>query len=182
MNKAIRRLAVGAALAAFTLTGCASWPGTGVRVGETRISDDAIVRASVAIQDIRGGGDADATEVLQTAASGFALGEAARQIAAQNNIEVTTAAKQSAVTVSPALFASPDVGPLIDGIATNAVVASKLGQIRPGDGAAFPPDRGQPPLRELVRVPGGAHVLGVVDVARGVAGQSLNLWPISTPN
>ena len=46
--------------------------------------------------------DADATEVLQTAASGFALGEAARQIAAQNNIEVTTAAKQSAVTVSPA--------------------------------------------------------------------------------
>ena len=76
MNKAIRRLAVGAALAAFTLTGCASWPGTGVRVGETRISDDAIVRASVAIQDIRGAGDADATEVLQTAASGFALGEA----------------------------------------------------------------------------------------------------------
>ncbi len=128
MNKAIRRLAVGAALAAFTLTGCASWPGTGVRVGATRISDDAIVRASVAIQDIRGAGDADATEVLQTAASGFALGEAARQIAAQNNIEVTTAAKQSAVTVSPALFASPDVGPLIDGIATNAVVASKLGQ------------------------------------------------------
>ena len=122
MNKAIRRLAVGAALAAFTLTGCASWPGAGARVGEVRIADDTIVRASAAIQELRGATDGDATEVLQTAVTGFTLGEAATQIAAQNNIPVTAAAKEAAVTASPALLASPEAAALVDAIATNAVV------------------------------------------------------------
>ena len=128
MNKAIRRLAVGAALAAFTLTGCASWPGAGARVGEVRIADDTIVRASAAIQELRGATDGDATEVLQTAVTGFTLGEAATQIAAQNNLPVTAAAKAAAVTASPALLASPEAAALVDAIATNAVVSESLGQ------------------------------------------------------
>lgn len=181
MNKAIRRLAVGMLLQPSPLPGCASWPGTGVRVGETRISDDAISRVHrVAIQDIRGAGDADATEVLQTAASGFALGEDRPADRCAEQHPGGNGDQADHVTVSPALFASPDVGPLIDGIAEcgRGLQARPKRLPRPTEPH---PDRGQPRYGNW-SASQAALTSSCCRRRSGVAGQSLNLWPISTPN
>ncbi|QIK71604.1 hypothetical protein G7070_04095 [Propioniciclava coleopterorum] len=128
MNKAIRPLAV-AAIAALALTGCTSWPGSGGKVGTTRIPDEKVVRTAEVMTAATG---AASTDALRSAAFDLTLGEASRQVVAANGIEFTPADKAAEVANSASAQAIIAAGgqEWADAVATTSLAIDRLGDER----------------------------------------------------
>lgn len=125
MNKAIRPLAV-AAIAALALTGCTAWPGAGAHVGGVRIPDAEVVASEQALNQITGG--TSNREVLVAVAADLARGEAVRQVARTEGVEITEGEKATLLAANPQMKPAIEAGaaPWWDAVATTSVALKKM--------------------------------------------------------
>lgn len=127
MKKAPRTLAVGVAIAALALTGCANSAADAATVGGVRIADNSVRQAAVLISEASG---ADSALALKQATYDMVLGEAGRQIAASRGIAVSGAEKSAVLAQYPAaaaVAATPEGAAWGDAVTTAFVVQDKLG-------------------------------------------------------
>lgn len=132
MNKAIRSLA-GAAIAAFALSGCTSWPGAGGTVEHIRVPDAQVVHTATVIASATG---TETIQALRQSVFDLTVGEASRQVAASHRIQISDADKAAVLAGSKGAQKVVASGGAEwgDAVATTAIVVSRLGNERYAEG------------------------------------------------
>lgn len=128
MNKAARFLAVGTAVAALTLTGCAGSPSAAALVDGVAVPDSTVRATSRVLVSLSG---AESDVALKQATYDLLLGEASRQIAASTGTEVSQVEKDDIISQSElaaALAATPEGSAWADAVGTTYVLLEKLGE------------------------------------------------------
>lgn len=127
MNKAARTLAVGAAVAALALTGCANSPSDAATVEGVRIADSQVRQVAQALTDGRG---MEPSMALKQATYDLLLGEASRQVAASTGTVVSAADQAELVGQYQALAAvadNPAAAPWVDAVTRSFLIGDQLG-------------------------------------------------------
>ncbi len=124
MKKA-RLVLAAAAAAALTLTGCAHSASTAVSVNGVNVTDSEIERAAAALGAAQ---QADPSQYTSKVIAYETLGLIAQKVAADQNIELSDAARLAALDSTTAqLRDNADLKPLVDRTADGSIVYTKLG-------------------------------------------------------
>ncbi len=128
MNKAVRVLSAGVAVAALALTGCAGNPADAATVGGVRIADSTVRGVARSIVEATG---TDPAIALKQATYDLVLGEASRQIAAASGTAVSVADRTAVVgqnQLAAAVSATEAGAPWGEAVGTTYVLLDELGE------------------------------------------------------
>lgn len=128
MNRAVRGIAGGVAVAALTLTGCAQPPSAAAVVGDVRIPQTVAQDAGAALATVTG---ANTASSLQQAAFDLVVGEAATQIAQKQNLSFSDAQRADVLSVSTAaqaVVATPGGAAWGQAVTTTYLTLQQMGE------------------------------------------------------